>query len=375
MKQIIKTIGNPKIFVYTLIWLMVLVVLGTLAQRDIGLYASQQKYFSANITWLGNIIPAPGGRITMVIMLVNLTFMVLFKHNLWKIKKMGVLIMHIGALLLLIGGGLTAIFSSEGNMIIEEGAQSNHVDDYHDMELTVINTSNETLDEYTVFDQPILGKGNILSHENLNFNIEIMSYLRNCEPLKRTAPAGIQYRGMLKNFMLSELKPEKENNRNRPGITYRITNSGSSIDGIYGVFFGQSVSQTAVINNQNYEFIIRRKRTYLPFAIELLDFKKVLHAGTGIAKSYSSEVNLVENDIPRRVLIEMNEPLRHKGYTFFQASFIEGLEGDTTVLAAVKNYGRLFPYISSIVMSIGLLLHLLSSLPKLLRKNPKVNPS
>ena len=41
MKQIIKIIGNPKIFFYTLIWLMVLVVLGILAQRDIGLYASQ----------------------------------------------------------------------------------------------------------------------------------------------------------------------------------------------------------------------------------------------------------------------------------------------------------------------------------------------
>ena len=104
MKQIIKIIGNPKIFVYTLIWLMVLVVLGTLAQRDIGLYASQQKYFSANITWLGDIIPAPGGRITMVVILVNLTFMVLFKHNLWKIKKIGVLIMHIGGLLLLMEG-------------------------------------------------------------------------------------------------------------------------------------------------------------------------------------------------------------------------------------------------------------------------------
>ena len=72
-------------------------------------------------------------------------------------------------ILLLIGGGLTAIFSSEGNMVIEEGAQSNRVDDYHDMELTIINTSNESLDKYTVFDQPILGKGNILSHENLNF--------------------------------------------------------------------------------------------------------------------------------------------------------------------------------------------------------------
>jgi cytochrome c biogenesis protein ResB len=172
--------------------------------------------------------------------------------------------------------------------------------------------------------------------------------------------------------MLSGLKPEKENNRNRPGITYRITNSGSSSDGIYGLFLGQSVPQTAVINNQNYEFIIRRKRTFLPFAIELLDFKKVMHAGTGIAKSYSSEVNLIENGIPRRVLIEMNEPLRHKGYTFFQSSFIEGPEGEATVLAAVKNYGRSFPYISSIIMSIGLLLHLLKNIPKLLQKNPRV---
>ena len=371
MKQIIKIVSNPKIFIYTIIWLMVLVVLGTLSQGDIGLYASQQKYFSANITWLGDIIPVPGGRITMVIMLVNLTFMVLFKHNLWKIKKFGVLIVHIGALLLLIGGGLTAIFSSEGNMVIEEGAQSNHVDDYHDMELTIINTSNESLDEYTVFDQPILEKGNVLSHENLNFNIEIINYFRNCEPLKRNEPAGIQYKGILKNFILSELKNEKENNQNRPGITYRITNSRSSNDGIYGIFLGQSVTQTANINNQKYEFIFRRKRTYLPFAIELLDFKKVVHAGTGIAKSYSSEVNLIENGIPRRVLIEMNEPLRHKGYTFFQASFIEGIEGDTTVLAAVKNYGRLFPYISSIIMSIGMLLHLFSSMPKLLRKNTR----
>ena len=71
MKQIIKIVSSPKIFVYTIIWLMVLVVLGTLAQRDIGLYASQQKYFSANITWLGGIIPVLGGRITMVIMLAK----------------------------------------------------------------------------------------------------------------------------------------------------------------------------------------------------------------------------------------------------------------------------------------------------------------
>ena len=55
----------------------------------------------------------------------------------------------------------------------------------------------------------------------------------------------------------------------------------------------------------------------------------------------------------------MNAPLRHYDYTFFQASFIEENNIQTTVLATVKNYGRLFPYISTIVMSFGILFHLL----------------
>ena len=96
-----------------------------------------------------------------------------------------------------------------------------------------------------------------------------------------------------------------------------------------------------------------------------------MHPGTNIAKSFSSDVNLIENDIPRRTLIKMNEPLRYKGYTFFQASFIDDSEIETTVLAAVKNYGRLFPYISSIIMSVGLLIHLLLMMPKMVKGKSK----
>ena len=61
----------------------------------------------------------------------------------------------------------------------------------------------------------------------------------------------------------------------------------------------------------------------------------------------------------RDILIKMNEPLRYKGHTFYQASFIEGKLNDTSVLAVVKNYGRLFPYISSIIMCFGLLVHMI----------------
>ena len=38
-----------------------------------------------------------------------------------------------------------------------------------------------------------------------------------------------------------------------------------------------------------------------------VDFKKIEYPGTGIAKSYSSDVNLIEDKLSRRVLIQMNE--------------------------------------------------------------------
>ena len=67
-----------------------------------------------------------------------------------------------------------------------------------------------------------------------------------------------------------------------------------------------------------------------------------------------------------RNLIQMNDPLRYRGYTFYQASFMQG-ETETTILAVVKNVGRLFPYISSIIMCIGLLIHLVLASPKLFK--------
>ena len=366
INQGIKILKTPKVFVFTIIWMMILVVLGTLAQKDMGLFAVQTKYFSSWFFWVW-YLPMPGGRLTMILILINLSFF-FFNKSLWKINKLGIIILHIGGFLLFIGGGLTAMFSTEGNMIIDEGSQANYVEDYQYMELAIINTSDNGFDTYTIFDYPLLKRNTILQHNNFNFEIEVINYLENCEPIQRNKPAGIQYRGMMKNFMLSDRNPLKEENMNRPGIIFNLSNTGTIKDGIYGLFLGQAISQKVTIGKQDYVIVLRRQRTYLPFSIELIDFKKVMYPGTGIAKSYSSDINLIEDGISKRILIKMNEPLRHKGYTFYQSSFIESPDGETTVLAAVKNYGRLFPYFSSIIMCIGLLFHLITKLPNLFKK-------
>ena len=65
----------------------------------------------------------------------------------------------------------------------------------------------------------------------------------------------------------------------------------------------------------------------------------------------------------------MNAPFRHYNYTFYQASFIEQNNIETTVLATVQNYGRTFPYISSIIMCIGILMHMLIMVSKRFKKS------
>ena len=370
LDKFLKIIMSPKVFSYTLIWLIILVFFGTIAQKDIGLYASQMKYFSSFYFLFLGFIPLPGGRLVLLLMTVNL-FSSMFKRNLWQLKKIGIIIVHLGGLLLLAGGGLTAYFSSEGNMVIAEGESSNYVDDYHNMELAFVNNSLKDSLEYIVVDESLLYEGSRFQIFDEGPEIYIISNIKNVRIENRISPADSIYKGLLEKFVLLPKKPEPENTQNRPALIYKIQGTSNGSDGIYGLFLGQGLNDPFKINDQIFHSEYRRERTYVPFNIELIDFEKIMHPGTNVAKSFSSDVNLIENDIPRRTLIKMNEPLRHKGYTFFQASFIDDSDVETTVLATVKNYGRLFPYISSIIMSIGLLIHLLLMIPKMVRRKSK----
>ncbi len=361
-KNIYRMIGSPKVFVYSVIWLMFLVVIGTLAQRDQGLYLAQQKYFSSWFTFIG-FIPIPSGRFIMSIIFVNLSCY-FFRPNILKVNKIGITIVHFGVIMLLAGGGLTAIFSSEGNVVIEEGQTADFVESFYLKEFAVINTSDNELDYFTVFDQPLLYAQSILRDESFPFEIKILEYYSNSDIETRLYRGDNTLKGMAKNFVLEKKKDEKEYEKNISGIVYQINNANEEVDGIYISFLGQPVIQTIQVNGVDYSLILRRHRTYLPFKLKLNNFNKEMHPGTNIAKSYSSDIFLIENNMQRKVLIQMNEPLRHKGYTFYQASFIDGDMIQTTVLAAVKNYGRIFPYVSTIIMCIGLLFHMLYKLYK-----------
>ena len=366
----IHRVGNPKVFVFLIIWLMILVFFGTLAQRNEGLYLVQLDYFSSWLKWFGPL-PTPSAKLTMLVMFINLSGF-FFRPNILKLQKIGITITHAGIMLMLIGSGLTSLFSIEGSMIIDEGEKSNFFDNYYVKEFVIINKTNMDFDDYIIFDEPLLHKNSFLESLDLPFKIEVLDYYVNCNPIRKpdNQMNNDFYKGMARNFYLQEIASEKEYEKNRPGIIYEIIASGDiDIDGIYILFMGQPVPQLLNIENLQFEFKLRPYRTYLPFEIELIDFKKEMHPGTDVAKSYSSEINLIEDGVSRKSLIEMNAPLRHYDYTFYQASFIEENEIQTTVLATVKNYGRIFPYVSTVIMCIGILLHMLIMVSRRFKKS------
>jgi hypothetical protein len=102
--------------------------------------------------------------------------------------------------------------------------------------------------------------------------------------------------------------------------------------------------------------------------MKLIDFRHDRYIGTNTPKNYSSQIQLVDpsHNENREALIYMNNPLRYRGETFYQASFKSGDTG--TILQVVRNPGWLLPYIACTVGAIGMLLHFGMSLSKFLKK-------
>ncbi len=328
---------------------------------------TQKIYFSSWVHWI-YFIPLPAGRLLMVVMFINLCALSLRK-SLWQYKKSGILIVHFGALLLLFGGGVTAYFSYEGRMTIKEGNSSNYIEDYFTKELAIISSDSTS----TAFSEDQLFSSNTLTfnHNSSSFDIQILSFLVNSKPIKRLEGCQ-ECKGKFQSYQLVELKHQKEFEQNNSAVIFEIKGIDDVTDGVYASMIFENENNSIDFSGDPLKIILRPKRTLIPFSIKLVDFKEVLHPGTDIAKSYSSDVILNTGELNRDVVISMNEPLRHRDYTFFQAAFNRADNTEYSTLAVVKNYGRLFPYISSIVMCIGLLLHLIITfLSRLSRKKAK----
>ncbi|USN47724.1 MAG: cytochrome c biogenesis protein ResB [Pseudobdellovibrionaceae bacterium] len=117
-------------------------------------------------------------------------------------------------------------------------------------------------------------------------------------------------------------------------------------------WIGQNSSLRLFSGNTAYWVSFGQKRLPLGFGIGLKEFKVGRYQGTMRAASYSSDVEvegLGEQEI------SMNNPLKHRGFTFYQASFTEDERGQPTasILSVNKDPGRPVKNLGSFLIVLG----------------------
>jgi hypothetical protein len=217
---------------------------------------------------------------------------------------------------------------------------------------------------------------NKLSFPDLNMEVIVTEYHANCVAMKSRNPHRKDNPFNASGISRLEAKPPAADPaHNLPGAVLAVISSISSREKRSGVllYAADRFPTPVSIGGKTVFFSLRRKTHPLPVTVRLLDFKKTEHPGTSKAKSFESRVIISTPELAREVVISMNKPLRYDDYSFYQSSYSQMEKTEASTLAVVQNPGRIIPYIASIVISLGLIIHFTIMLWKfaLRKENPK----
>lgn len=352
IRKIARNFASPSIVFWTLPWLIVLLFLGTIAQKHMGIYDVTKIYFSSLIFWIGPI-PTPGGLTTIGVLFTALSIK-FFAYSKWSWNRAGTILTHLGVLILLLGGLMTAITSKEGFMIIPEGESKNTFSDYYQREL-IVKKDGHIITQFS-FNE--LNEKQFFISENLEISI-----LLKCENCGAQAPSGNydNLQDLAQNMELTKLASLREKEANLSGLILDVKNpNNADQNGTYIVM--EDIPRNPIFTtkeNEKIEVLLLRKNADLPFSIVLNDFRKIDYPGTQKAQGYESDITVQDGLATWPVTVSMNNPYRYRGYTFFQSSFDTIQDRELTVFTVVDNKGRLFPYIATAIMLVGLLLQLI----------------
>ena len=348
--------------VVVLFFLLLLTLFGTLEQVNVGLFEAQKKYFESFflVHYLFDVIPIPlpGVHLLLVLLFVNLvTGAIIRARKEWK--HPGMLIAHCGILLLLVGGFVTYHYSISGHMTLYENERAATFESYYDWEIAIAKAggNQEWIIEDARFKNIGEGESPPFTAPDLPFTLTLNDYMRN----SIATPAGPVVPKQVDGYTLLDRPLDRTAERNIAGAYATVTAQDGSIK--QGILWGLARQPWTVnVGGEDYAIDLRHKRYSVPFTIALKKFTRELHPGTSMAASFSSDVTQIEpGGSERDVHIQMNQPLRDRGFTFFQSSWGPQNAGPNdrlfSTFSVVNNPADQWPLYACCVISLGLLIH------------------
>lgn len=359
-------LGSAQVTVYGLAFLMVLTFWGTLYQVEHGLYLAKDKFFDSWLVLIGGFIPFPGTQLVLAVLTLNL-LVYLVRLVFQQRIPFGLLVTHLGLLLMLLGGAVTHHYASESQLTLQEGEVGSASASYQHWELAAWSHDGMVRD-VLAYDADHLKPGDVLRFDEAGLTVAIEEYHRNSRAFQSTAPQTNAPVSRLGVTSLRSARLAKEPGENIAGAILTITPSAGAP--VRAILFGEDETpQTFEHGGKHYHVALRRVREPLPFVVKLLDFRREMHPGTEMARHFSSQVSVNADGVDRTMVISMNKPLRDRGYTLYQASYREEPDGTQwSTFAVTHNYGRLIPYVSTGIIVFGLAWHFVAMMAKRARR-------
>jgi ABC-type transport system involved in cytochrome c biogenesis permease subunit len=306
-------------------------------------------------------------------------------------KRAGIVLLHGGIGLIMVYDVLVGTAHVESRMLIEEGQTVSYSEDIRTVELAVIDRSDEDQDWHTVVPASLLQSGAKLSDDDLPFDVEVVEFFPNSD-LRR---------------ITDELKAEEDyNNPATDGVGLRFvavgmratagTDTGGNVDlpSVYVTLTDRDSGETLgtwllsvlmeppffrgpaqTVEGTPYELALRFKRMYNPYQVTLLDVQKNDYIGTDNPRDYRSQIRITdpEREASFEYPVWMNNPLRYGGATFYQSSYYGAdklYEGapEATGLQVVSNTGWMIPYVSCMIVMVGMLAQFVLTLSRFLNR-------
>ena len=290
-----------------LVLLGLLTWLGTLYQVEHGLFAAQVKYFDSLflIHQAGPVaIPLPGGTLVMGILFVNLVCGGIVRMRKTK-ATVGILVTHVGILMLIAAGFVKAYYSEDGHVTLYEGQRSNLFESYHHWEVAITEPlpSGEVRESVAAqedFYAAGPGQPALLRTAGLPFDVEISRFYPNCDVFPKGPMVGSDV-PVVDGYFLQARPLEKDNEANVAGAY--VTLVGRDGKRREAILHGQSRAPLNVeYDGRRFGVALRREQWVMPFTVALEDFEKEDHPRMMMPKSFSSDVVVVEEALDVREL-------------------------------------------------------------------------
>ncbi len=370
MKRMLKILGSLRLTILLLAVTMALVLWGTFACLDASVYEVKQRFFESFVVVVpvgGIRVPVlPGGYVIGALLGLNLLAAGLVRGR----RSVGLLLIHLGLIVLIAGLMLSAAMTVDGQVVLNEGGRRNYAVNPRTCEIAVTRDVSATAEEVTVIPAAVFERRRHLATAALPFRIEVhrvypRSQVAQLDVLGPAARSPAT-RGAGRKLAVRAVPPEHpEHQSMAPSVLLELWRgerslgtwllSAAPVLGRAGVL--PYPVQTVLVDGDVFRLALRPQRYYLNFTLQLNDFQRETYPGSEIPRSFSSDVTIIDAAGDRReALIYMNHPLSHGGWTFYQAGFRN--QDRTSVLQAVRNPGWPIPYIACVLTALGLVWHL-----------------